>query len=83
MLIPYIQRTSMYLPNNFKHKHLPVDLTDKWLENFTDQIYRYFFLIKKNYYKKVQLRFLTMKRTSKFDGLKFLASIKITGKSNQ
>ena len=48
MLIPYIQRTSMYLPNNFKHKHLPVDLTDKWLENFTDQIrYRYFFLIKK------------------------------------
>ena len=73
----------MYLPNNFKHKHLPVNLTDKWLENFTDQIYRYFFLIKKNYYKKVQLRFLTMKRTSKFDGLKFLASIKITGKSNQ
>ena len=47
----------MYLPNNFKHKHLPVDLTDKWLENFTDQIYRYFFLIKKNYYKKVRLVF--------------------------
>ena len=22
---------------------LPVDLTNKWLENFTNQIYRYFF----------------------------------------